>query len=164
VTPLVPGRDETLVAGEVDLRQPCLDPGHLGERRHPHSGDDLRLERARAPQLADARHDSVEAAEDRHGPLDTGRLPAGSGFERSQHFFEASLQVLQHVVAIEAPAVTGVQRRGRPAHEHGPRHENLQMALRRQQPFPLGQIQWPHATHCTGTVEQTGSESPRSPD
>jgi hypothetical protein len=42
------------------------------------------------------------------------------------------------MVAVEAPAVTGVQGDGGAAHEHGTRHEGLQVPLGRQQALPVG--------------------------
>ena len=80
------------------------------------TGDDLGLQRTRPPELADAGHDAVEPPEDRYRTLHARGLPAGGGFEGGEDSME----------------------RGRcAAHEHGPRHERLQMPLGGKQPFPV---------------------------
>ena len=83
--------------------------------------------------------------EDRHGPLHARGLPPGGRLQRGEHRVEAGAQVLEHVVSVEALPMAGVQRGGRAAHQHGPRHERLQVPLGGQQPLPIRQLVGFHA-------------------
>ena len=76
---------------------------------------DLRLQGLRTNQLPDAGLDTVETAEDEHGPADPRRLPTGHGLELSQDLGKAISQVGDHVIvtsygtnAIGSAATNGV--------------------------------------------------------
>jgi hypothetical protein len=52
----------------------------------------------------------------------------------------AFAEVGQHVIAIEADAMAGMNRSGRPADQHGTREQVLKMAFRREQTLPVRKV------------------------
>jgi hypothetical protein len=81
----------------------------------------------------------VKPPENGHRPLRARRLPPGDRFQGRQDLVEAVPQVLEHVVSVEALAMSGVGGR-RATDEHGARHHGLQMTLCGQQTLPVRHV------------------------
>ena len=77
--------------------------------------------------------------EDEHGPSHARRLPARRGFQIRQHLIEAISQVGEHMVPVQARAVSAVERRRGASHENRGGEQTLQVPLGGEQPFPVGQ-------------------------
>jgi len=88
--------------------------------------------------LADTREDTVQLAKDENRPAQPGGLPTGGGLEIGQDVVEPLFEIRHHVIAVQADAMSGMESRGGPAHEHRTRYQGLEVALGREQTFPLG--------------------------
>ena len=107
-------------------------------RRHPKPFHLFGLERARPAELANASQHAVKLTQDEDRTLHTLRLPASRGFQSRQDLVEAVAQVGQNVIAIHAHAMSRMDGRCRAADQNGAGHKTLEMALGRQQAFPIG--------------------------
>ena len=75
--------------------------------------------------------------EDEHEPLYALGRPTGHRLQGREDIVEALAEVAQHVIAIHAQAVLGVERRRRAADEHRSRDQILKMALGGEELFPV---------------------------
>jgi hypothetical protein len=76
--------------------------------------------------LAHAGFDAVQAPKNLNRSLHPRGLPTGDGFQFGQHRLEPNAQVRQDVIGIARKPVTGVERGGGPADQHGVRRQALQ--------------------------------------
>ena len=95
------------------------------------------LERPGAAQLADVGQDAIELTQDEHWPLDALGLPAGNGFQRSQHFVKSIAQVRRNMIAIQTDTVADMNGCDRDDNENGARlREAVSTPLARRDLMP----------------------------
>jgi len=114
-----------------------------------------RFERLFADELADARLDAVQTAQDHDGTSDAGGLPTRNLLELAEDAIEVLPQVSQHVVGISGKPVVCMQGRRRAAHENRGRQDALQARSRREQPIPLRQRFGRHSASRGGSAART---------
>ena len=67
-------------------------------------------------------------------------MNAGEDAVGRQDLGEALAEIAQHVIAVDAQAVTGVERRGRAADEYRSWYQVLKVAFGGQESFPVRQF------------------------
>jgi len=118
-------------------QQPGLDTCHLGECRNAQAGNLFGLQRTRSAELANPGQNAIELTEDQHRPLYPLGLPAGGRLERCEHVVETVPEIFEDVISVYTDAVSRMNRGCGAADHDRTGDEVLEVAFRRQQPFPL---------------------------